>query len=126
MKVTKFKDVTSLGVFERELRKLGRRFRTLEADLEVLIDTQLYLLHKCGIDNGGTVMISGLGETKHKIFKTKKFACQALKGKGARTGLRLIHAYNEQEDTIELIEIYFKGDKANEDKNRILSNYAID
>jgi hypothetical protein len=49
----------------------------------------------------------------------KKFACKSLKGKGAKSGIRIIYAYFEQEDTIEFIEIYFKGDKENEDKERI-------
>jgi hypothetical protein len=36
------------------------------------------------------------------------------------SGIRIIYAYYENEDVIEFIEIYFKGDKENEDKNRII------
>jgi len=64
-----------------------------------------------------------LGINYPKILKTKKFACKALKGKGAASGIRIICAYYEQEDVIELIEIYFKGPKAKEDRNRLLRNY---
>jgi len=35
------------------------------------------------------------------------------------SGIRIIYAYFEKEDAIEFIEIYFKGDKENEDKKRI-------
>ena len=58
------------------------------------------------------------------IFKAKKFACKALKGSGSNSGIRLIYAYFEAEGTIELIKIYFKGDKENEDKERINRVYG--
>jgi hypothetical protein len=40
------------------------------------------------------------------------------------SGIRIIYAYYEKEDVIEFIEIYFKGDKANEDKKRIIKYYS--
>jgi len=43
--------------------------------------------------------------------------------KGVHSGIRVIYAYHEAEDKIELIEIYFKGDKENEERERILKNY---
>lgn len=46
-----------------------------------------------------------------------------MKGKGAASGIRIIYAYNEKEDIIEFIEIYFKGDKENEDRERILKHF---
>jgi len=57
-----------------------------------------------------------------KVYKAKKFACKSLKGKGVQSGIRVIYAYEEEKDRIVLIEIYFKGDKSNEDKKRILRN----
>ena len=61
---------------------------------------------------------------RSKICKAKKFACKALKGRGGMSGIRIIYAYYENEDVIEFIEIYFKGDKANEDKKRIMKYYS--
>jgi hypothetical protein len=37
---------------------------------------------------------------------SKKLACRSLKGKGVASGIRVIYAYFEQEDVIELVEIY--------------------
>lgn len=54
---------------------------------------------------------------------SKKFACRSLKGKGVASGIKVIYAYFEQEDVIELVEIYYKGEKENEDRNRLLRNY---
>lgn len=122
--MTIFKKIIRLPEFERDLRKLIKRFRTLEGDLETFITTQLNLYHKLGKDNQGVVQIPDLGFEYPRIFKARKFACKALKGRGANTGLRVIYAYFEVEDRVELVEIYFKGDKGNEDKERILKKYS--
>ncbi len=118
-----FKNISRLPEFEREIAKLGQRFRTIEADLEIVIEKQLYLFHKLKIDNRGVFRIADLSIDKPEIYKVKKFACRALKGRGAQSGLRLIYAYYAQEDKIELIEIYYKGDKESEDKERIDKYY---
>jgi hypothetical protein len=47
-----------------------------------------------------------------------------LPGKGVQSGIRVIYAYFEKQDKIELVEIYFKGDKETEDKKRILRHYG--
>jgi len=120
---TPFREIVRLPEFERDLKKLSKRYRTLDEDLETLIKHQIVLLHKLEIDNRGTFRIPGLPFQEPKIYKVKKFACKALKGRGATTGLRLIYAYFEDADRVELIEIYFKGDKENEDKERILTIY---
>ena len=118
-----FNKINRLPEFDKDLKKLAKRFRTIEEDLQILIDHGLVAFHKFNIDNGGIVEIEGLGISYPKIFKVRKFACRALKGNGANSGLRLIYAYYADKDEIELIEIYFKGDKENEDRERILKYY---
>ena len=119
-----FKQIIRLCEFESDLKKLLKRFRTLEGDLEIFIKTELNLYHKLGKDNKGIFPISGLGLQAPKVFKAKKFACRALKGRGVHSGIRVIYSHFEQEDRIEFIEIYFKGDKANEDRERIFRYYG--
>lgn len=119
-----FKEIRKLAEFEKDFKKLAKRFKTLDDDIETFINRQLKLTHKLGIDNKGVVPISGLGIEIPKIYKAKKFACKALKGRGGMSGIRIIYAYYEKEDVIEFIEIYFKGDKANEDEKRIIKNYS--
>jgi hypothetical protein len=81
------------------------------------------LYHKLNIDNNGIFKITGLGIETQKIFKAKKFACKSLKGKGVKSGIRIIYAYYEAIDSIEFVEIYYKGDKENEDHKRIKQKY---
>jgi len=40
------------------------------------------------------------------------------------SGIRITYAYFKEMDKIELIEIYYKGDKEKEDKARILKYYG--
>ncbi len=75
------------------------------------------------MDNDGIFRISNLGIENLKIYKAKKFACKSLKGTGVHSGIRIIYAYFEEEDIVELVEIYFKGDKDNEDRERIKRYY---
>lgn len=115
-----FNEVSRIPEFEKDLKRLLKRFRTLEDDLDIFIRNELKLYHKLGIDNGGIFQITGLQIASPKVFKAKKFACRSLKGRGVHSGIRVIYAYHEAEDKIELIEIYFKGDKENEERERIL------
>lgn len=92
--------------------------------MEVFIEKQLKLFHKLKIDNKGVVQISNLGIDYLQIYKARKFACKSLKGTGSRSGIRIIYAYYEKEDVIEFIEIYYKGDKENEDRERIKKYYG--
>lgn len=110
-------------IFNKDLKKL-KKFITLKQDLNIFTIKQLHLFHKLGIDNKGIVQISNFGIKYPKIYKARKFACRSLKGKGCASGIRVIYAYFETEDRIEFIEIYYKGNKENEDRKRILRHYV--
>jgi len=60
-----------------------------------------------------------VGSEKIQIYKIKKFACRALKGRGVQSGIRIIYAYWMESTTVDFLEIYFKADKEDEDKDRI-------
>jgi mRNA-degrading endonuclease RelE of RelBE toxin-antitoxin system len=114
-----FKQIKYNDLFKKDLKKLLKRFRSLEDDLKVFIDIQLKLFHKIKQDNGGIKQITGLKKEYPRVYKATKFACKSLKGKGGKSGIRLIYAYFEEEDIIEFIEMYYKGDQENEDSQRI-------
>ena len=119
----KFSQVSRLPEFDKDLKRLLKRFKTIEDDLEIFIEKELILYHKLNIDNKGVFPIPGLPVKDIKIYKAKKFACRSLRGKGVQSGIRIIYTYLESTDTIELIEIYYKGDKENEDRERISRHY---
>lgn len=118
-----FKDIVYLSEFEKDKKKLLKRFRTLDEDLDNFINVQLKLFHKLGIDNNAVEHISDLSINEPKIYKVKKFACKSLKGKGVQSGIRIIYSFFENADRIEFVEIYYKGDKEKEDRDRIKRLY---
>ncbi len=105
--------------FEKDLKNLLKKYRTLIDDLDV-VKRVLEIMpderppFSFRIDNLGL-------ETC--IIKVKKIACKALKGRGVNSGLRLIYAYFQEEQKIVFIELYHKNDKENEDRERIIDNF---
>ena len=116
--VPSFREIIRLPAFEKDLKKLLRRFQSLEKDLDIFQKIQLVLFHKQGLDNGGIVRIEGVGQGILPIFKARKFACRSLKGKGVQSGIRVIYSYTVELDRIQYIEIYYKGDQEIETKAR--------
>lgn len=108
--------------YYRDVKRLSKRYKTLNEDLEIV--KKVLKVHP-EERPPFSFRINGLGITSC-VIKVKKIACKSLKGKGANTGLRLIYAHfqNEgKEDKIVFVELYHKGDKALEDKKRILKHF---
>lgn len=114
-----FRKITHISEFQKDLKKLSKKFRSLEKDIHTFVTDQLYPFHKQGVDNAGLFQISNLGFETPSVYKAKKVACKALKDMGSRNGIRVIYTYLPDQDEVLFLEIYHKGDKANENKERI-------
>jgi len=95
--------------FSKEFKRLAKKYRSLPDDLE---------------EFKRVIAVVPLGNSKHFNMMTKneqcavvkaRLFCQYLKG----SSLRVIYAYHVAISKVEFIEIYFKGDKENEDRERI-------
>ena len=116
-----FSGINSSPEFEKDFKKLVRKFPSLEDDLKTFENTALKAFHHLGQENLGIFQIPNLGFSDPKVYKATKFACKALKGRGAATGIRVIYAHYSDKDEILLIEMYFKADRQNEDRERIVA-----
>ncbi len=105
--------------FRKDFEKLLKKYLSLEEDLNIL--KQLLDKYPKGFSSI-ILTISDLG-IKTKIFKVRKFRCKSLKGSGSNSGIRIIYALFEEKQKIEFIEIYFKGNQTNHNKERILKYY---
>ena len=103
------KNFDSLPEFDKEFKRLSRRYDTLEDDLEIF--KKVLLISPIGFGKNFTVIHS----TKIVKIVKARMACSSLRGRS----LRIIYAYFEQEQIIEFIEVYYKGNKENEDLGRI-------
>ncbi|MDO8527890.1 MAG: hypothetical protein Q7T03_09415 [Deltaproteobacteria bacterium] len=95
--------------FTKEFKRLAKKYRSLSDDLEEF--KRLLLIQPLGNSKHFNVII------KHEdvsILKARLF-CRYLKG----SSLRIVYAWYQKKGNVEFIEIYFKGDKVNEDRRRI-------
>ena len=109
-----------LPEFQRDLKQLFKKYRTLRDDLEVLKKVLAVASHP---QPPLSYRVPGFGFQTPIIIKLKKFASRSFKGKGSNTGFRIIYAYHQQEQLIQFVQIYFKADEANEDRERILRHF---
>ena len=108
-----------LAEFQKDLKNLVKKYRTLNEDLGVVkqvltISPDARPPFSFRIDNLAL-------ETC--VIKVKKIACKSLKGRGVNSGLRLVYAYFKKQEKVIFIELFHKNDKENEDKQRILKNF---
>jgi len=94
---------------KKDLKRLLKRYRSLENDIETFCRSIV------SIDfdkNSKIVILHRVGDLL--IIKSRLF-CESLK----KRSLRIIFSYDTASKSIIHIEIYFKGDKVAEDKQRI-------
>ncbi len=98
-----------LPEFEKELKRLGKKYKTLDDDLKKF--KEILITAPTGL---GKNFVTTHSSKTVKIVKAR-MACRALRDRS----LRIVYSYFEQERRIEFIELYFKGHKRNEDRERI-------
>lgn len=109
--------------FNKDFKKLCKKYKTLKADLEQVKKRAIELYHIHEIDNNAIFPIEGFCSETVLSCKVKKFASKCFKGKGAKSGLRLIYIYLVEDRRAVFNEIYYKGVKENEDKVRLQSYF---
>ena len=98
-----------LPEFQKECKRLARKYRSLSEDLKEFCKIASVI----PLGNSKHFVVLEQNDVLH-VVKARLF-CPYLKG----SSLRLIYSYFAQEQRIEFIEIYHKGDKGNEDRKRI-------
>jgi len=111
--------IEELAEFRRDMKRLLKKYRTLNDDLSV-VKKVLYV--RPHASPPFSFEINNL-EIDTCVIKVKKIACKSLKGKGVNSGLRLIYALFEAEQRIVFVEIYHKNTQTNEDRARIKKHF---
>jgi len=94
--------------FEKQLKKLLKKYRTLEDDLAIAQKAAIELYHMLGKDNDSVELVPGFDYEEIKIYKVKKFACKSLFGKGVKSGIRVTYGFFPVQEHVEYLEIYYK------------------
>ena len=106
-------------LFQKDFKKLAKKFRTLPDDFAVAKKNAIELLHIHQLDNQSIFAVEGECSPEIMIYKLKKFACKSLKGRGNKSGIRIIYAYHVSTRKVVFLELYFKADQVNESRSRI-------
>jgi len=95
--------------FKKEFKQLSKKYKTLDDDIKKF--KRILTIQPTGIGKN-FVIIHSLPDIK--IIKAR-LACRTLRNRS----LRIIYSYLEQKQQIDFIELYFKGNKKNENQDRI-------
>jgi hypothetical protein len=107
--------------FDSDFKRLAKRYRSLPTDFEEMKEILLEPHFEQGIpvSSKTLVEIEGFCKNNCRAVKVRKFSCDALKNKGSFSGIRVVFVLQKHERLITFIEIYYKGDKENEDRERL-------
>lgn len=109
----------TLPEYDKDLKHLIKKYRSLNSDIQ---DVKKVLTVRPDAQPPFSFIIDGLGISSC-VIKVKKIASDSFKGKGNNSGFRLIYAYFQEEQRIVFVELYHKGMKENEDRQRILKYF---
>jgi hypothetical protein len=95
--------------FSKEFKDKAKKYLSLSRDLDMF----KRVVSEVPLGNGKHFTIITI-YNDIKIIKARLF-CEYL----SKSSLRIIYSYKKQENLIEFLELYFKGDKENENRERI-------
>jgi len=123
MEIQGIQRITQHKAFEKELSRLGKKYRTIPEDLRTFIDVSVRAVHLLGQkpEDMGHFPIQGLGIENHCCFIAKRFTCKSLMGKGSKSGIRVVYRFEKDTLDLLLIELFHKKDKKLPDLKRVKS-----
>lgn len=103
-------EFTELPEFSRDLKRLKKKYRSLEDDLSTL-KILLSRLPKGNDSKHWNCVHEREGLSVYKV----RLACAYLRA----STMRVIYAHRTESRAIDFIELYYKGETDNEDRERI-------
>jgi len=98
-----------LPKFSKEFKRFSKKYRSLRDDLSEF--KRIISV----IPLGNSKHFNVITKTEQRIIIKARLFCRYLKD----SSLRIIYAFYCESYKVDFIEIYFKGEKENEDKDRI-------
>ena len=109
----------TLPEFDKDFKALLKRYRTLESDFETFKKYTIETFYEQKTPTTAFVPVEGFCGEDYVSNKVRKFACKSLPGRGNQSGIRIIFVWQETLRLATFVEIYFKGDKPEEDRERL-------
>ena len=109
----------TLPEFEKDFKSLLKRYRTLESDFETFKKYTIETFYEKNVPTTAFVPVEGFCGEEYVSNKVRKFACRSLPGRGSQSGIRIIFVWQAKTRMVTFVEMYFKGDKSEEDRARL-------
>jgi len=109
----------TLPEFDKDFKSLLKRFRTLENDFETFKKYTIETFYEQKTPTTAFVPVESFCGENYISNKVRKFACRSLPGRGGQSGIRIIFIWQQETRTVTFVEMYFKGDKPEEDRARL-------
>ena len=109
----------SLAEFEKDFKALQKRYRTLTEDFETFKKFTIETFYEMNVPSTAFLPTEGFCGKNYTANKVRKFACRSLPGRGNQSGIRIIFVWRKETRTVTFVEIYFKGDKSEENRKRL-------
>ena len=109
--MTKTIKYSSIPEFEKDFKKLEKRYRTLSDDFENMKKNllEVHYIKGAPLPPNTIIDIEGLCGEDYKSKKVRKFACKSLKNLGNRSGIRVIFVIEPDDLKITFIEVTTKA-----------------
>lgn len=109
-------NITLLDEFERDFKKLKKKYKTLDSDWEVFLKAFVAKYPSLLAETYRIPLGEEAGDDP--VYKVKQFRCRCLGG-GARSGIRVIYGHDPVRNVVTFIEIYHKKQQDNHNIERI-------
>lgn len=103
-------NISQTDEFKKDLKRFLKKYPTLEKDLEIL--TKAICAEPKGDGTKHWNLITSIDE---KYILKVRMMCRSVRG----ADFRVVYMFDGERLDLLFIEMYFKGDKENNDKNRI-------
>ncbi len=98
-----------LPEFQKEFKRYAKKYRSLPDDLQEFRNVI------SAVPLGNSKHFNVITQTENFYILKARFFCRYLRG----ASLRIVYAYHNTVSKVEFLEIYLKGEKENEDRERI-------
>jgi mRNA-degrading endonuclease RelE of RelBE toxin-antitoxin system len=103
-------DISYTDEFNKDFKRLSKKYKTLEKDLEILVRAVCTEPKGDGTKHWNIITID-----QERYFLKVRMMCRSVRG----ADFRVVYMYDGEKLALLFIEMYFKGDKENNDKSRI-------
>lgn len=105
--------------FNKDFKKFLKRFGTLKEDFEIMKKSATEAYHLKNVKTNAVVKMQNFCGQDYLSMKVRRMTCKSLKWRGVKSGLRVMYVFEQKENKVTFIEMYYKQDQKNDIRKRL-------